>query len=115
MPVEDPNGPGQKEWFASTHWSVVLAASHTDPDRQAAALEQLCRTYWYPLYLYVRRRGNGPEDAQDLTQEFFARLLEKQWLEGVERNGSRFRAFLLHALNAFLANEYDRATAAKRG
>jgi len=106
---------GRKEWFASTHWSVVLAASHSDSTRQAAALEQLCRTYWYPLYLFVRRRGNGPEDAQDLTQEFFARLLEKRWLEGVEKNGSRFRSFLLNALNGFLANQYDRASAAKRG
>lgn len=105
----------QKQWFASTHWSVVLAASESDPARQAAALEQLCRTYWYPLYAYIRRRGNGPEDAQDLTQEFFARLLEKQWLEGIEKNGSRFRSFLLNALNGFLANQYDRATAAKRG
>lgn len=101
--------------FASTHWSVILAASHSDPVQQAAALEQLCRTYWYPVYSYIRRRGNGPENAEDLAQEFFARLLEKQWLEGVERNGSRFRSFLLTALNGFLANEYDRATAAKRG
>jgi len=105
----------QGAWFGSTHWSVVLAASSPDPVRQAAALDQLCRTYWYPIYSYVRRRGNGPEDAEDLAQEFFARLLDKQWLEGVEKNGSRFRSFLLSALNGFLANEYDRATAAKRG
>jgi DNA-directed RNA polymerase specialized sigma24 family protein len=71
--------------------------------------------YWYPLYSHIRRRGNGPEDAQDLTQEFFARLLEKQWLDGVEKNGSRFRSFLLNALNGFLANQYDRASAVKRG
>ena len=101
--------------FNTTHWTVVLAAGGTDPQQQLAALEQLCRTYWYPLYAYVRRRGNAPEDAQDLTQEFFARLLEKQWLEGVEKNGSRFRSFLLNALNGFLANQYDRASAAKRG
>lgn len=93
----------------------MLAAGGSDPARRAVALEELCRTYWYPLYAYVRRRGNGPEDAQDLTQEFFARLLEKQWLDGIEKNGSRFRSFLLSALNGFLANEYDRATAAKRG
>jgi RNA polymerase sigma factor (sigma-70 family) len=101
--------------FTTTHWTVVLAAGGATPAAQTAALEQLCRTYWYPLYSYLRRRGNGPEDAQDLTQEFFARLLEKQWLEGVEKNGSRFRSFLLSALNAFLANEHDRATALKRG
>lgn len=104
-----------REQFTTTHWTVVLATAESDPQKQAAALEQLCRTYWYPLYSYVRRRGNGPEEAQDLTQEFFARLLEKQWLAGVEKNGSRFRSFLLSALNGFLANEYDRATAAKRG
>lgn len=93
----------------------MLAASGVPAEQQAAALEELCRTYWYPLYAYIRRRGNGPHDAQDLTQEFFARLLEKQWLEGIERNGSRFRSFLLTALNRFLANEHDRANAAKRG
>lgn len=103
------------EWFASTHWSVVLDANHSDPARKAAALAQLCQTYWYPLYVYIRRRGNGPEDAQDLTQEFFARLLEKQWLNRVEKNGSRFRSFLLAAVNGHLANEFDRANAAKRG
>lgn len=101
--------------FVSTQWGVVLAAGGPDPELQAAALEHLCRTYWGPLYAYVRRRGNGPEDAQDLVQEFFARLLEKRWLEGIERNGSRFRSFLLHALNGFLANQYDRVRAAKRG
>ena len=101
--------------FTTTHWTVVLEAVGSDPARQSAALEQLCRTYWYPLYAYIRRRGHGPDDAQDLTQEFFARLLEKQWLEGIEKNGSRFRSFLLTALNAFLANEYHRAQAAKRG
>lgn len=108
-------GPTSPAQFATTHWSVVLAAGGFSNDRRAAALEQLCRTYWYPLYFYIRRRGNGPEDAQDLTQEFFARLLEKQWLEGVENNGSRFRSFLLTALNGFLANQHDRATAKKRG
>lgn len=104
-----------RAWFCSTHWSVVLAVSDSDPTRQAAALEKLCCTYWLPLYSYIRRRGNSPDDAQDLTQEFFAHLLAKQWLEGVQKNGSRFRSFLLSALNGFLANQYDRATAAKRG
>ena len=100
--------------FVTTQWSVVLSASQ-EGEVRGAALEQLCRTYWYPLYAYIRRRGNGPEDAQDLTQGFFARLLEKHWLDGIENNGSRFRSFLLSALNGFLADQYDRATAAKRG
>ena len=100
--------------FVTTQWSLILNAGREGAS-QGAALEQLCRTYWYPLYVYIRRRGNGPEDAQDLTQGFFARLLEKQWLEGVQENGSRFRSFLLCALNGFLADQYDRATAAKRG
>jgi len=78
-------------------------------------MEQLCQTYWYPLYAYVRRRGHAGEDAQDLTQEFFTRLLEKNWLAEIEPEGGRFRAFLLTALNRFLANEYDRSRAAKRG
>lgn len=112
--------PQRPEWaaagrFNTTHWTVVLAAGGPDPALQAAALEELCRSYWYPLYAYIRRRGKGPDDAQDLTQEFFSRLLEKQWLEGVEKNGSRFRSFLLSALNAFLANHHDHTHAAKRG
>jgi RNA polymerase sigma factor (sigma-70 family) len=113
--VNPPSACSRGPWFASTHWSVVLEAAHADPVRKAAALAQLCQTYWYPIYVYIRRRGNGPEDAQDLTQEFFARLLEKQWLSGVEQNGSRFRSFLLTAVNRYLANQHDRAKAAKRG
>lgn len=101
--------------FPSTCWSVVSGAGVADPDQRAAALERLCRTYWSPLHTYIRRRGHRPEDAEDLTQEFLARLCEKGWLEGVERNGSRFRSFLLHALNSFLANQYDRVRAIKRG
>ena len=81
----------------------------------ASALETLCRTYWYPLYAYVRRRGHSPEEAEDLTQEFFARLLASNDLSGVDRSKGKFRSFLLAAINHFLANEWDRATAAKRG
>jgi len=78
-------------------------------------MEELCHTYWYPLYAYVRRRGHAVAEAQDLTQEFFARLIEKQWLAGADRGKGRFRTFLLTALNHFLANEWRRSQAAKRG
>jgi DNA-directed RNA polymerase specialized sigma24 family protein len=101
--------------FATTHWSVVLAAGRGENVRAAEALEQLCGAYWYPLYAHVRRRGYSPEDAQDLTQEFFARLLARQWLSMANAGRGRFRSFLLAALNHFLANEWDRAHCAKRG
>jgi RNA polymerase sigma-70 factor (ECF subfamily) len=101
--------------FATTRWSVVLAAEHADCVPAAEALEKLCRTYWYPLYTHVRRRGYSPEDAQDLTQEFFARLLAKHWLSMADRQRGRFRTFLLAALSHFLANEWDRVRCEKRG
>jgi len=107
--------PGEPRVFATTHWSVVLAASQPGTPGHQAALEQLCSTYWYPIYGFTRRRGMAPSDAEDCTQEFFARLLAKEWLAGVERSGSPFRAFLLTAVSRFLANEWDRRTAAKRG
>jgi RNA polymerase sigma-70 factor (ECF subfamily) len=118
MPTEDQDTglPLDKaQWFTTTHWSVVLMAGRGPAPGADAALERLCRTYWYPLYAYVRRRGNGPEDAQDLTQEFFARLLERNYLGEVGPEKGKFRSFLLAALNHFLANEYDRARALKRG
>jgi RNA polymerase sigma-70 factor (ECF subfamily) len=101
--------------FNTTHWSAVLQAGGNDPTAAKAALTQLCRAYWFPLYAYARRRGHNPEDAQDLTQEFFARLIEKDWLTDIKPHGGRFRSFLLTAFNRLLANEYDRRTAAKRG
>jgi RNA polymerase sigma-70 factor (ECF subfamily) len=101
--------------FATTHWSVVLAAGQIGSEAQASALEQLCRTYWYPVYAFVRRRGQNPDDAQDLTQEFFLRLIEKNWLSSVAPEGAKFRSFLLTMVKAFLANAYDRSQAAKRG
>lgn len=101
--------------FATTRWSVVLAAGQSGSEAQAAALENLCRVYWYPLYAYIRRRGHSPEDAQDLTQEFFLRLVEKQWLSRVTQEGSRFRSYMLTMVKGFLANAYDRANALKRG
>jgi RNA polymerase sigma factor (sigma-70 family) len=99
----------------TTHWSVVLTAGGSDTTRAHDALANLCQTYWYPLYAYVRRRGQSPEDAQDLTQEFFARLLAGKWVGDADRAKGRFRTFLLTALNRFLANEWDRARAQKRG
>jgi RNA polymerase sigma-70 factor (ECF subfamily) len=101
--------------FATTHWTVVLAAGQGDSPQATVALEELCRTYWYPLYAYVRRHGHSREDAEDLTQSFFARLLEKNYLEGVSSEKGKFRAFLLVALKRFLANEWDRANCQKRG
>jgi len=101
--------------FASTHWSVVVAASGADVSKATAALEQLCLTYWYPLYAYVRRRGFSPADAQDLVQSFFASLLEKNYFARADRNRGRFRTFLLSSIGNFLHNEWDRASAQKRG
>jgi RNA polymerase sigma-70 factor (ECF subfamily) len=111
---EAPGAVGQP-LFATTHWSVVLATTDQDSPQAAVALEQLCRTYWYPLYAYVRRRGHGPEDAQDLTQEFFYRLVQKEYLAQVDPRKGKFRSFLLAAINHFLANEWDRARTLKRG
>jgi RNA polymerase sigma factor (sigma-70 family) len=101
--------------FATTRWTVVLAAGNRSTPQADVALEELCGTYWYPLYAYVRRHGHSREDAEDLTQAFFARLLEKNYLEGISSNGGKFRAFLLVALKRFLANEWDRANSQKRG
>lgn len=101
--------------FLTTHWSVVLTAGRSDTPRALDSLEQLCRTYWYPLYVYVRRRGYPPEDAEDLTQEFFARLLRSNFLAEADRDRGRFRSFLLTALNHFLADQWDRVRAQKRG
>src|SRR5262249_33857451 len=101
--------------FTTTHWTVVLSAGqHSSPAAQLA-MEQLCRAYWYPLYAHVRRRGHDHHNAEDLTQEFFARLLDQQWLNSVAPQKGRFRTFLLAALDHFLANEWRRGQALKRG
>lgn len=101
--------------FATTRWSVVAAAGdHLSPNA-AAALETLCRAYWYPLYTYIRRKGVSPADAQDVTQEFFHRLIDKNYLKSVGRNLGSFRSFLLASVNHLLANEWDKARALKRG
>jgi RNA polymerase sigma-70 factor (ECF subfamily) len=118
MPVnlsEKETPAEQSERFTATHWSQVLEARDGASPQAAEALERLCRTYWYPLYAYVRRQGKAPHDAQDLTQEFFARLLAGNFLKGVQRQKGKFRSFLLASMNHFLADASDRANAAKRG
>jgi RNA polymerase sigma-70 factor (ECF subfamily) len=106
---------GSDQRFTTTHWSVVLAAGHSSAPGAQEALETLCRTYWYPLYVYVRRQGQSPHDAQDLTQEFFARLLEKKYLRLADPDRGKFRAFLLKSLKHFLVNEWEKARTQKRG
>jgi RNA polymerase sigma-70 factor (ECF subfamily) len=106
---------GRAAAFVTTRWSVVLAAGRSDTTRAQAALEKLCRAYWYPLYAYARRRGYTVEDAQDLTQEFFARVLEHHWLARADQAKGRFRTFLLTAMERFLANEWAKVRALKRG
>jgi RNA polymerase sigma-70 factor (ECF subfamily) len=102
--------------FAATRWTLVLAAAAGNVSPRAhEAMAELCRSYWYPLYAFIRRHGHDAHEAEDLTQEFFARLLAKQFLSGVDREKGRFRAFLLTAVKRFLANEYDHARAQKRG
>lgn len=105
--------PGSR--FATTHWSVVLAAGRETSAQAHQALTTLCETYWYPLYAYVRRRGYSAEDARDLTQGFFAALLEKGYVRAADRERGRFRSFLLVALKRFVSMEWDKAHAQKRG
>lgn len=113
--VTGSGASGGNEIFPVTRWSVVVGACDESADEPSSALEELCRTYWMPLYAAVRRSGRAPEDARDLTQEFFARLLEKQWLRSADREKGRFRTFLMVVLKRFLANEWHRGQAAKRG
>lgn len=108
-------GASDGGWFTTTHWSVVLAAGHSTAPNAQQALEALCRGYWYPLYAYVRRQGHSPEDAQDLTQDFFVRFLEKKYFKLADPARGRFRTFLLTAMKHFLANEWKKAHRAKRG
>ena len=101
--------------FQTTHWNVVLAARQHDAAGSEQALSELCQTYWFPLYAYVRRHGHERAEAQDLTQEFFARLLDKDSLQGLDPAKGRFRCFVLGALKHFLANEWRRDRTARRG
>jgi RNA polymerase sigma factor (sigma-70 family) len=103
------------EYFQSTRWTVILAAGRQHTPESDAALEKLCSTYWFPLYAYVRRRGHSREDAEDLTQAFFAAFLAKNYLDQVSAERGRFRAFLLASLKHFLANESDKSQRQKRG
>ncbi len=101
--------------FVTTRWTVVLAAGESSSLQSKRALEDLCQTYWFPLYAYVRRRSHSKEDAEDLTQEFFRQLLQRHWIEDVDRNKGRLRAFLITALKHFMAKEWRRVSAQKRG
>jgi RNA polymerase sigma factor (sigma-70 family) len=116
-PIEGDTGTREvvRSDFTTTHWSVVLAAGQASSPDSEAALEKLCRSYWQPLYGYVRRQGHSPEDAQDLTQDFFARLLRKQYLSCADRERGKFRTFLLTSLKHFLVNEWEKSRAQKRG
>jgi RNA polymerase sigma-70 factor (ECF subfamily) len=101
--------------FATTHWTVVLAAGKRHTPQSDNALEELCRTYWFPLYAYVRRRGHTKEDAEDSVQAFFARFLAKNYLAGLNAERGRFRAFMLASLKHFLINEWKKSQRLKRG
>jgi RNA polymerase sigma-70 factor (ECF subfamily) len=106
---------GAARWFATTHWNVVLAAKQSEQPARAAALETLCATYWPPLYAYIRRDGRDAMEAQDLTQEFFARLLARDYLQHLHHQEGKFRSFLLAYLKNFLSEQRRKAGAQKRG
>jgi len=101
--------------FVTTRWTVVLAAADHSSPQAEQAMEEICKTYWLPLYAYIRRRGHSPADAEDLTQEFFHQLLDKNWIADIDREKGRLRAFLITALKRFMAKEWRKASAQKRG
>ncbi len=113
----DPASEGMRQnpVFCTTHWTVVLNAARHSTTQHQDAFAQIYRDYWYPLYVYIRRRGNSPADAEDIAQSFFLHMIEKQALEGLEREGGKFRSFLLRSLDNFLASAWHRARAQKRG
>jgi RNA polymerase sigma factor (sigma-70 family) len=115
LPRNESGKPSQRAMFVTTQWSAVLAAGRSDTTQARSALEQLCRHYWQPLYAYVRRAGYSREEAEDLTQEFFARLLAQNIFGKADPARGRFRSFLLASLKNFLANEWDKAHSRKRG
>lgn len=106
---------GAAAGFRTTHWTVVLAAARSGAPQTREAMGKLCQTYWYPLYAFIRRRGHNDADAKDLTQGFFFRLLDKNYLEGITIEGGKFRSYLLTLLNHFMSDERERARALKRG
>jgi len=110
----EPESSRERLWFATTQWSVVLNAADSVSPEAATALETLCRSYWYPLYVYIRRRGYDTETAKDLTQEFFAQLLAKRLLHAVDPTKGKFRAWLLGVMKHFLAHEWTKRRAQKR-
>lgn len=112
---DQPGENRQAAAFSTTLWTVVLHAGDLDSPNSSAALSKLCQLYWYPLYVFVRRQGYDPDEAQDLTQEFFCRLLQKNYLKAADRNRGRFRSFLLASMKHFLADEWDRSQRQKRG
>ena len=103
------------EVFATTQWQLVLDCCEADSPVAEAALAELCKIYWRPIYFYIRRRGYGVEDAEDLTQDFFAHILSKQWLDRADPKRGKFRAFLLTSLKRFLIDANERAKTQKRG
>lgn len=117
MALHDPNGAdgSGSVSFDTTRWSVVTTARDRLSPDAAMALETLCRVYWFPLYAYVRRKGLEVPDAEDVTQEFFSRLIAKNYLGSVDRGQGSFRSFLLASMNHLLANEWDKARTLKRG
>ena len=111
----EPRRPEDPAWFAITLWTVVRAAAQAGTPEAEVALENLCRVYWPPIFVYVRSRGYSIEDAQDLTQSFFQRLLEQEFVARVTQEKGKFRSFLLKSLNNFLVNEWQRGASLKRG
>ena len=111
-PTPEPAGNSR---FATTHWSMVAAAADRESPESRDALSELCTAYWYPIYVYIRRQGLSPEESEDLTQGFFATLLEKDIFRGIDRTRGSFRSFLIACVRHFLANERDRQKAQKRG
>ena len=113
MPDRKPTR--RRAWFTTTRWTLVLEAADTKSPHGREALEDLCECYWHSLYVYVRRRGYDPEEAQDLTQGFFAQCLGRGYIKAADPQRGKFRSFLLTSLKNYLANEWDRASAKKRG
>src|SRR2546426_11939779 len=110
----DKNRPGARGHFATTRWSLVLAAGEQAGLRSTDAVATLCETYWYPVYAFIRRQGHDADASRDLTQEFFARVLEKNYFRDADPARGRFRTFLLSSIRHFLSNERDRAQALQR-